>query len=58
MSVPQRDGNPFAGPEPPTKPNSGLLAGVRLMEHLLCTAPDLQRMAQKRISVSNSLALI
>ena len=49
MSVSQRDGNPFAGPEPPTEPSSGLLVGVRLMEHLLCTVAGLQRMAQKKI---------
>lgn len=47
MSVSQRDGNPFAGPEPPTEPSSGLLAGVRLMEHL-CTVAGLQCMAQKK----------
>lgn len=34
MSVSQRNGNPFAGPELPTEPSSGLL--VRQMEHLLC----------------------
>lgn len=48
MSVSQRDGNPFAGPELPTEPSSGLLLGVRLMEHLLCSVAGPQHMTRKK----------
>lgn len=48
MSVSQRDGNPFAGPEPPTEPSSGRLVWVRLMEHPLCTVTGPQHMGPKK----------
>lgn len=56
MPVSQRDGNPFAGSELPTEPSSGLLLGVRLMEHLLCTLAGPQNMEKK--SVSDSLTSV
>lgn len=48
MSASQRDGNPFAEPEPSTEQSSGLLVEVRLMEHLLCTVAGPQRMAREK----------